>query len=95
LTSPYRTPAAYDPPPRVPLKGDILCVSDENLPQCAQALLSILMNEQTILRLMDRYPVCLEFADYRFCLDKPEHFGQLAVALECKMAEHRGRQSRT
>jgi hypothetical protein len=45
---------------------------------------------RTLLDWASRYPVFVEFAGYRFVLGSAE---ELAVALECKLAEHRGRQT--
>jgi hypothetical protein len=88
--TPYRTAAEPEPLPRVKLAGDVLQVSDENLGECERALEAILKNMRTLLDWASRYPVFVEFAGYRFVLGSAE---ELAVALECKMAEHRGRQT--
>ena len=93
--SPYRTHARPEPLPRVKLAGDVLQVTDANLDECERALQAILKNMQTILKYVSRYPVFVQFAGYTFCFERPEPLDQLIVALECKMAEHRGRQPRT
>ena len=89
--SPYRTSTQPDPLPRVRLTGDVLLVSDDNASECARALQVILANMKTILDWTSRYPVFVEFAGYRFCLEGREPFEQLVAAIECKMAEHLGR----
>lgn len=89
--SPYRTAAHLDPLPRARLTGDALCVSDENLGECGRALDAVLSNIRRLRDTVSKYPVFVEFAGYRFCLESQASLDELAVSLECKVAEQRGR----
>jgi hypothetical protein len=93
--TPYRTPARPEPLPRVKLAGDVLQVSDENLGECERALQGVLAGMKRLRDYANKYPVFVQFAGYHFCLVGEQRVEELAVALECKLAEHRGRQPST
>jgi hypothetical protein len=74
------------------MTGDIIQISEDNVQEHCKALEAILYNIATLRGCIDRYPIFLDCAGLRFCMDKQSDLDELMVSLECKIAEYKGNQ---